>query len=515
MNETSSSMSVDDTPDTHGAENAISEDSNALKSIVQGHMSMETFFGTYWQNEPKLFKSTSSSSKYESSGEVGNGSVDDTGTASSIVGDGSWNDDAMRESPVREMVRQGPHLINKLLKQAEIEERSSRREFDGAAADHQIPLIFQEKSLLDRDEVLDVYGSSLFGPYLNGCSVVLNHADLLSPWIAALCEDLQKTFPHAYANCYLTPPNSQAVPPHADDRDVLIIQVVGAKDWQVYKSVPVPHPYPHEQVGKDGMHVPSTVLEGPVAISTTLRAGDVLYMPRGFVHQARCTDSASFHVTVALATHDWSLAGIMSSSIQSILTSVVDYRKSIVPVRNNGASKVQLQAEVEDAIRYVQECVTADKVMKDLNSRLEKHNRRAFPLRMKLIHRARFPVEDTSQKRNGNDATTTAIPTADSVVGQDAADKVTYTSIIRAATTEERNIIKSNPRQPRGLNVREEIGDTIVAIISKLKSDPKLHCQVLDLRKIVTETNTSVCDMTLLCLAKRGVELGAMAVVKH
>ena len=41
-----------------------------------------------------------------------------------------------------------------------------------------------------------------FAAYLDGCSVVINHADGQSPWLAALCDDLQQggTFPHACAN---------------------------------------------------------------------------------------------------------------------------------------------------------------------------------------------------------------------------------------------------------------------------------------------------------------------------
>lgn len=65
---------------------------------------------------------------------------------------------------------------------------------------------------------------------------------------------------------------------------------------------------PNEQVGKADKPVPSDATSPErVLVNTTLHQGDVLYIPRGFVHEARTSnDAPSFHLTVALATHDWS-----------------------------------------------------------------------------------------------------------------------------------------------------------------------------------------------------------------
>jgi hypothetical protein len=100
--------------------------------------------------------------------------------------------------------------------------------------------VFRQQESLSTKEIMKLYGGNLFAAYLDGCSVVLNHADWLCPYMASLCLDLQKQFPHVYANTYLTPPDSQAVNAHADDRDVLVIQVFGKKHWKVYQNVPIP-----------------------------------------------------------------------------------------------------------------------------------------------------------------------------------------------------------------------------------------------------------------------------------
>eukprot|EP00961_Rhodomonas_salina_P024806 334057-Rhodomonas_salina.2 len=99
-----------------------------------------------------------------------------------------------------------------------------------------------------------------FYAYLSGCSVVLNHADKQSPSVNALCQALAQDFPHAFANMYLTPPNSQAVHPHSDDRDVLLLQIWGSKRWKIY-SDPIPLPYTDEQVHLS-VHKPQTSNSG-------------------------------------------------------------------------------------------------------------------------------------------------------------------------------------------------------------------------------------------------------------
>ena len=141
--------------------------------------------------------------------------------------------------------------------------------------------------------------------YLDGCSIIVNHAERACGGIAALCVGLRGALPHAFGNLYLTPPLGQAVDAHADDRDVLVLQLVGTKHWKVYTSPPVPFPMSDEQVGKAGRAVPESATSSGVT-EHVLGPGDVLYIPRGHVHEA-CTSAAapSLHLTIALATEDW------------------------------------------------------------------------------------------------------------------------------------------------------------------------------------------------------------------
>ncbi len=489
-----------------------------LQSILASQgISHREFFERIWQNQPYLLRTVSESCQgsqlqrcyYPREAALG--------------GNGLWRDDRMKTTPWNEMVHQGWKILSAILETAGSDGND----------EHEVPLILRNLEVMPRDEALAWYGTSLFSSYLDGCSVVLNHADLLSPYIAALCEDLQCSFPHAYANCYLTPPDSQAVPPHADDRDVLVFQLVGSKDWQVYQTVPIPYPYPNEQVGKAGMPVPPPVLDGPVALSVRLEPGDVLYMPRGMVHQARSTpDRPSFHITVALATHDWTLAGNLGRAIQKRLNEVVDFRRSLLPMAAP-ADLSSIQKNIDEALERIRLEVTATSILKDMEGRIGNHNNRAFSRRAGRIHQARMDafnhdggMRPAREERNGHDV-------MDGVVGPGAAKAVTYGSIIRASSSAERMhaqkrlattgtpppgggmpITTAAPEYvpPRGLHVREAIGDAIMEIVSKVKADATRSYRVVDLRRLMDAPNVLVCDLSLLSLAKSAVELGAFAV---
>ena len=109
----------------------------------------------------------------------------------------------------------------------------------------------------------------------------------------------------------------------------------------------------------------------------------------------------------------------------------------------------------------------------------------------------------------------------DDIVGPKAARNVTLTTSIRASSPEERqyaqNMIASDA--PPGLNVREDIGDDIFEIIAKVKmssaSSPPSSYRVNELRNLLktNENKGLLCDLTLLSLVKRAVELGAFAVI--
>jgi len=117
----------------------------------------------------------------------------------------------------------------------------------------------------------------LFDLYSQGATLILNRADRAIPSLNALCRNLtvEMGFP-AGANVYITPRGAAGFDKHADEHEVLVIQIAGVKRWQLY------------------------VKDAPV-VEFDLRPGDLLYLPRGLAHGASAQDGDSIHVTLGLA----------------------------------------------------------------------------------------------------------------------------------------------------------------------------------------------------------------------
>ena len=397
----------------------------------------------------------------------------------------------------------------------------------GGAGTTDPPLFFRAQTPVQPDEAEVAYNRSPFAAYLDGCSVVLNHADLLCPKLATLCLDLQKSFPHVYVNSYLTPPGARAVPAHADDRDVLVIQILGEKMWTVYGNVPIAHPYPPEQVGKGNLDVPDAVLNGPTVIDTTLRQGDVLYMPRGYVHEARTESTKpSFHATVAIASHDWTLAGNVSELVSRTLTSVPEFRLAVdrsigkaaattTTSCHNGNHLSSLQTQIDHALDIVREKVSAKQIASQLSTKYRRQNDLSCAARMKLI---REETTETVNMPANNDGKVEA-----QVVGPEASKRVFVGTVVRASTDEERASVKP-PQRPanagpsdRGLTVREETCLPLMTIVQRLKQDPNLKVKVSDLLSLIRDDADEaslgmVCALSILSFVRCCVELGAVAI---
>ena len=135
--------------------------------------------------------------------------------------------------------------------------------------------------------------TSAAAAYLDGCSAIVNHAERCCAGVHALCVALRSELPHVFANMYLTPPHARAVDAHTDDRDVLVLQLAGRKSWRVWPEPPVVRPAAPEQVGKAGLPVPPEVWAATPR-ELTLTPGDVLYLPRGFVHEVSAMAARPF-----------------------------------------------------------------------------------------------------------------------------------------------------------------------------------------------------------------------------
>jgi bifunctional lysine-specific demethylase and histidyl-hydroxylase NO66 len=135
-----------------------------------------------------------------------------------------------------------------------------------------------------------------------GATLVLQSLHRNWPPVVRFCRELAAELGHpTQCNAYVTPAgNAQGFAYHHDTHDVFVLQVAGRKRWQVHTPVVTLPTSRQSRVGAD------LVPDGqPALIDTELLPGDVLYLPRGYVHAAQTTDSASVHLTIGLLAITW------------------------------------------------------------------------------------------------------------------------------------------------------------------------------------------------------------------
>jgi hypothetical protein len=195
--------------------------------------------------------------------------------------------------------------------------------------------------------------------YRAGRTIIVNGMERRWPVIARLCRHLQAELHHPIgANLYLTPPGSQGFPAHYDNHDVFIVQVEGAKRWRLYGSperLPLadpPRPCSPEEIGSPERDV-------------TLHAGDLLYLPRGFIHEACTTDCYSLHLTLGFYGYRW--ADLLAEAVRAAAAGEVRLRKFLPPGHLNGDG---LQAEFRELLQLVAGCASLPAALERIAQRL-------------------------------------------------------------------------------------------------------------------------------------------------
>jgi ribosomal protein L16 Arg81 hydroxylase len=127
-----------------------------------------------------------------------------------------------------------------------------------------------------------------------GVSMIMNGVGDYVPQIGRLSDAIERRLGHrTWVNAYLSFGRGSALKAHWDEHDVLVVQVHGNKRWRSY-GTPVAFPVSNYNAGKD--------LGTEIMWEDVLEAGDVLYLPRGEVHEASVEGPNSVHLTIGLQT---------------------------------------------------------------------------------------------------------------------------------------------------------------------------------------------------------------------
>jgi lysine-specific demethylase/histidyl-hydroxylase NO66 len=132
-----------------------------------------------------------------------------------------------------------------------------------------------------------------------GATIVLQGLHLTRPAIGAFCRSLEAALGHpGQANAYYTPRAAQGLPVHHDTHDVFVLQVAGEKRWLVYE--------PALELPLKGQKYSAELgAPGPPVEDRVLRPGDVLYLPRGWLHEALTSETDSLHLTIGVNVVTW------------------------------------------------------------------------------------------------------------------------------------------------------------------------------------------------------------------
>lgn len=129
-------------------------------------------------------------------------------------------------------------------------------------------------------------------------------------------------------NSYWTPGGSQGFAPHYDDVEVFMLQLEGAKRWRVYR--------PPTEADDLARHSSPDFLPEDMPepfLDVMLRAGDVLYLPRGWVHQGTTPPGThSLHVTLSanqMHTYADLLDTMLRSKVDTMASRSRDVRRAL------------------------------------------------------------------------------------------------------------------------------------------------------------------------------------------
>lgn len=141
--------------------------------------------------------------------------------------------------------------------------------------------------------------------YHAGATVILQSLHRHWPPLQRLCDMLgNEWLSQAQTNVYFTPAGGRGFTAHADGHDVFVLHLSGTKSWTVYQKPTVPVGTGAEQKARGyGRLVNQDPAELIPLGRFILRPGDLLYLPRGYVHEAAANAEPSLHITLGLAPH--------------------------------------------------------------------------------------------------------------------------------------------------------------------------------------------------------------------
>jgi len=236
----------------------------------------------------------------------------------------------------------------------------------------------------------------------------------------------------------------------------------------------------------------------------TLEVGDILYMPRGFVHEAFTSSSdASLHLTIALATADWTwsvlAARLLSNGKKQDGTTVLaaaQFRKEVEAMDTNSHlwrhsvppglicdEGISTEKEAEEAMVLADKMMASDERLKDFSGE----------------EVAAMLIQNINVHNQRQDSVAPPVTTGRCL---------TEESYVRRLTEEEKEEAEKKKKEKEGgggggLVAREELYDVLLRIIGDITTTP------VQIKSF--EDAELLCPFSKVCFGEVCVVLGILA----
>ena len=125
--------------------------------------------------------------------------------------------------------------------------------------------------------------------------------------IMSLVRDMIATLQHPLESlsCYVARAGAAGLGPHHDETEIFTLQIAGRKRWRLYHRA--------GRIGAAGVYDAADL--GEPACELTLQPGDLLYTPRGLIHDVGA-EAGSFSITIVFDPFTWrSILDVLSARL--------------------------------------------------------------------------------------------------------------------------------------------------------------------------------------------------------
>lgn len=203
---------------------------------------------------------------------------------------------------------------------------------------------------------------ALYRCLADDASLVLNRIDLYSQAVSDICLQVSRfARAQASANAYLSFGREPATDIHWDRHDIFAVQLFGEKRWQIYEptfALPL-----NSQVSAEKK---AQAPQAPM-LDIILKAGDVLYLPRGWWHKVEPVDNRpTFHL--AVGAHTPLLLDYLVWACGNKLPDHLAFRKSVNGIETG-------DGQLEQAIAVLADILANPATLQDFRRRAQSRER--------------------------------------------------------------------------------------------------------------------------------------------